>query len=95
MHFHRTISESFSVLSGTVQFSNGEKWFDGSAGGFVHIPVGGLHAFRNESGEPASMLLLFVPGADREGYFEGLVDLGKMSGEERVEFFIRHDNIFV
>ena len=95
MHFHRSFSESFFVLSGTVQFSNGEKWFDGSAGDFVYIPVGGLHAFRNESGQPASMLLLFVPGADREGYFEGLADLGKMSAEERAEFFVRHDNNFV
>lgn len=95
MHFHRRFSESFFVLSGTVQFSDGKKWFDGNAGDFVYVPVGGLHAFRNESGEAASLLLLFVPGAAREGYFEGLADLGKMSAEERVEFFMRHDNNFV
>jgi hypothetical protein len=27
---------------------------------------GGLHGFRNESGEQASMLILFPPGAARE-----------------------------
>jgi mannose-6-phosphate isomerase-like protein (cupin superfamily) len=94
LHFHRTFSESFYVLSGRVRFSDGEKWFDGVAGDFVYIPAGGLHAFRNESGEPASMLLLFVPGASREGYFEGLSKLGQMSESERREFFISHDNLF-
>ena len=34
-----------------------------------------MHGFRNESGEPASMLMLFAPGAPREAYFEGLVEL--------------------
>ena len=29
-----------------------------------------MHGFRNESGEPASMLILFTPGAPREDYFE-------------------------
>lgn len=94
MHFHRTLSESFYVLSGTVQFSDGERWMDGNPGDFVYIPAGGLHAFRNESGEPASMLLLFVPGAPREGYFEGLGRLSEMSDTERAEFFVRHDNLF-
>lgn len=95
MHFHRTFSESFYVLSGTVQFSDGERWIDGNPGDFIYIPAGGLHAFRNQSGEPASILLLFVPGASREGYFEGLAKLGEMSDAERQEFFIKHDNLFV
>ena len=85
-HFHRTISESFFVLSGTV------KLFD-------YVPEGGLHGFRNESGEPASLLILFAPGAPREAYFEGLVELAegrwKPSHEELQAFFEEHDNIYV
>jgi hypothetical protein len=61
----------------------------------VHVPEGGIHAFRNESGEAASMLLHFAPGAPREGYFEGLIDLGDASEEERAEFFIRHDTFWL
>ncbi|GAA4604850.1 cupin domain-containing protein [Actinoallomurus liliacearum] len=92
-HFHRSISESFYILSGTVRIYNGERWIDTVPGDFVHVPAGGIHAFRNESGEPASMLLHFSPGAPREGYFEGLAEgLGKLSDEERLEFFLRHDN---
>ena len=40
-------------------------------------PIGGVHGFRNESGEPASMLLLFTPGAPREDYFETLADAAR------------------
>ena len=94
-HFHRTISESFFVLSGTVRLYDGEQWVDATAGDFLFVPEGGLHAFRNDSGEPASMLILFAPGAPREGYFEGLRELGAASEEERGEFFLRHDTYWV
>ncbi|WP_084962617.1 cupin domain-containing protein [Thermoactinospora rubra] len=91
-HFHRTISESFYVLEGTVKIYNGESWLECHPGDFVHVPIGGVHGFRNESGAPASMLLHFSPGAPREGYFEGLPDLASLSDEEKAEFFLRHDN---
>ena len=95
-HFHKTISESFFVLSGTVRLYDGERWIDGTRGDFFHVPPGGIHGFRNVPGEPAaSMLLLFTPGAPREEYFETLNELarGKELGErERAEFFLRHDN---
>jgi mannose-6-phosphate isomerase-like protein (cupin superfamily) len=98
-HFHRTISESFFVLSGTVGLFNGERWTHARAGDFLFVPEGGLHAFRNESGEPASMLILFAPGASREGYFEGLVEMAatgrQLSAEEWTEFCLRHDTYWV
>ncbi len=93
-HFHRTISESFYVLSGTMRLFDGARWIDATAGDFLFVPEGGIHAFRNASGAPASMLILFAPGAPREDYFEttartaaGLV----MTDEEKAAFFIRHD----
>jgi mannose-6-phosphate isomerase-like protein (cupin superfamily) len=94
-HFHKSISESFYILTGTVRIYDGKRWIDTYPGDFVHVPEGGIHAFRNESGEPASMLLHFAPGAPREGYFEGLSELGKLSDEEKAEFFIRHDTYWV
>ena len=90
-HFHKTISDSFFILSGTVRLYDGKRWIDATAGDFLFVPEGGVHAFRNESGEPASMLLLFAPGAPREEYFEGLAGLGDLSEEEKAEFFLRHD----
>lgn len=98
-HFHRTLSESFFILSGTVGLYNGEAWTDAVAGDFLYVPEGGLHGFRNTSNEPASMLILFAPGAPREPYFEGLADrvLGKrtFTPEQFQEFCDAHDNYFV
>jgi mannose-6-phosphate isomerase-like protein (cupin superfamily) len=93
-HFHRTISESFFILSGTLRLFDGQRWIDGNAGDFLHVAHGGLHAFGNESGAPVSMLMLFVPGAPREDYFENLPALASMSPEERLAFFIKHDSYF-
>ncbi|MEV8512543.1 cupin domain-containing protein [Dactylosporangium sp. NPDC051484] len=72
--FHRLISESFFILSGSVRIYDGRRWIDTEPGDFVYVPEGGVHAFRNESGAPAEILLHFAPGAPREAYFEGLPD---------------------
>ncbi|MGI8334871.1 cupin domain-containing protein [Actinomadura scrupuli] len=97
-HFHKTISESFFILSGSVRIYDGTRWIDTAPGDFVHVPEGGIHGFRNESGEPASMLLHFAPGAPREGYFEGLAEFavsGRPSDEELAEFYLRHDTYWL
>ena len=98
-HFHRTITESFYVLEGTVRLYNGRTWVEATPGDFHFVPAGGIHAFRNESGAPATMLLLFTPGAPREAYFEGLAELatsGRQLGpEEMTEFLRRHDQYMV
>lgn len=94
-HFHRTMSESFYILSGTVKVYNGEEWTEAQVGDFLHVPPGGIHAFSNESGAPASMLIHFAPGTPREPYFEGLDRLAEMSDEEKAAFFVAHDNIYL
>lgn len=98
-HFHRTISESFYVLEGSVRIHTGDRWIDTGPGDFVFVPPGGIHGFRNESGAPASMLILFAPGAPREGYFEGLAALAnggdRPTEDELAEFYLRHDNHWV
>jgi len=97
-HFHRSISEAFYVLSGTIRLYDGATWMDGHPGDFLFVPEGGIHAFRNESGAPASMLILFAPGADREDYFETLDRVGRglvLNDEERSAFFLRHDTFWV
>lgn len=94
-HFHRTMSEAFFVLSGTVRLYDGNDWIDGHANDFLYVPPGGIHGFRNESDAPTSLLMLFAPGAPREHYFEGLAQLGEMTDDERREWFIKNDNHFV
>ena len=93
-HFHRTISESFFVLSGTIRLYDGRDWIDGRPGDFLFVPEGGIRAFRNESVQPAAMLILFAPGAPREKYFETTARLSHglvLSDEEKAAFYLRHD----
>src|SRR4051794_26868536 len=60
-HFHRSITESFYVLEGTVRLYDGARWLTAHGGDYLHVPEGGLHGFRG--GGRARMLLLFTPGA--------------------------------
>ena len=98
-HFHRSITESFFVLTGSVRLHDGRGWRDAGPGDFMHVPPGGVHGFRNESGEPASLLILFAPGAPREAYFEGLVAMAEgrwnPSHEELQAFLEEHDNLYI
>jgi mannose-6-phosphate isomerase-like protein (cupin superfamily) len=94
-HFHRAMSEAFFVLSGTIELFDGTEWKTGAANDFLYVPPGGIHGFRNVADEPASILMLFSPGAPREHYFEGLAQLGELTDDERQEWFIKNDNFFV
>ena len=97
-HFHRTMSESFFVVSGRVELYDGKQWVDAGPGDFVHVPEGGVHGFRNQSAEPVSMLILFAPGAPREGYFEAIAERAAgrhFTDAEWTALCERHDNYFV
>ena len=81
-----------------MRLYDGNRWVDATAGDFLFVPEGGVHAFKNESGEEASMLLLFAPGAPREGYFEMLAEWAQgrtMTAEEKAEFFAYHDTYWL
>ena len=94
-HFHRTFSESFYILAGSVRLYDGTRWVDTAAGDFLHVPRGGVHAFRNDGDDPASMLILFAPGAPRERYFRELAEQVAsgltLTEAQRREFMARHD----
>lgn len=65
------MSESFFVLSGSMRMHDGRDWVDASAGDYLYVPPGGVHGFRNESQEPASILILFTPGAPAKAISKG------------------------
>jgi len=94
-HFHRTLTESFYVLEGSVAIFDGEHWIDTEPGDWIHVPEGGVHGFKNRSGSPAAMLIHFSPGAPREEYFERVGDMRDRSEQERRAFFEKHDNHWV
>lgn len=94
-HFHTTFSESFFVTAGTVRLFDGERWINATQGEFVYVPARGIHAFSNDSGAPASMLILFAPGPPREQYFTELAEIRSsgrvLTDEEWLELWARHD----
>lgn len=98
-HFHRGYAETFYVLSGTVRLYDGNRWFDANPGDLLYVPPGGIHAFRNESGAPAAMLIILTPGADREAYFAELAAIAaeqrELTDEEWADLMSRHDNVMV
>jgi mannose-6-phosphate isomerase-like protein (cupin superfamily) len=94
-HFHRAVSEAFYIVLGTLSIFDGADWLNAGPGDFLYVPIGSLHGFRNQSNEAVALLNLFVPGADREGYFEGLAGLALLSDAERLAFFHAHDSYFV
>ncbi|MCU1601135.1 MAG: hypothetical protein JWO22_1844 [Frankiales bacterium] len=66
-------------------------------GDFALVAEGGIHGLRNASEAPASMLILFTPGAPREDCFETLVDKARtssMTDEDWAAFFLRHDTFW-
>ena len=66
-----------------MKLYDGNDWTDGRAHDFLYVPPGGIHGFRNEADEPASVLMLFAPGAPRDAYFDGFGALADMTDDER------------
>ena len=98
-HIHRTFSESFYMLEGRVRFYDGREWVEATAGDFLYVPKGGIHAFSADSDKPASMLILFAPGRARERFFREMEEI-RASGRELTdrqwtELYARHDQYMV
>jgi len=98
-HFHRTFSEAFYILEGTVRLYDGARWVHANGGDFIYVPEGGVHAFGNDTDADASMLILFAPGVARERYFEELAEIGasgrRLTPGEWTELYARHDQYMV
>jgi quercetin dioxygenase-like cupin family protein len=94
-HFHKRFSESFYVMEGIVRLFNGESWIEAAKGDFLYVPQGGIHAFSNDSGAPARMLILFAPAPPREKYFEELAAIRSsglsLTDEDWIALWARHD----
>jgi quercetin dioxygenase-like cupin family protein len=61
-HSHEANDEIFYVIEGTADIRAGEEWHRLSAGGFIRIPAGVVHDFRNATDSRAGLLNVFIPG---------------------------------
>ena len=69
-HIHRREDETFYVLEGEITFQVGDESRVAKSGTFVHMPIGNLHAFKNQTNQPAKMLISFAPAGLEEMFFE-------------------------
>ncbi len=76
-HIHRREDETFYVLEGEITFQIGDERRVAKSGAFVHMPIGNLHAFKNETNQPAKMLIPFAPAGLEEMFFEVGKDLAE------------------
>lgn len=56
LHYHRELTESFYVLSGTLWLRAGDREINAAAGAFVLVPPGTLHSFANRTDAPVKFL---------------------------------------
>lgn len=98
-HLHRTFSESFYIVAGTVRVYDGSRWVNAKPGDFLHVPEGAAHGYHNDTDGPAEMLVLFAPGAPREAYFRELAEIGAagrtLTDAEWADLWARHDQYSV
>ncbi len=69
-HVHQREEESFYVLDGEITFQIGEHKHVARAGTFANMPVGTPHSFKNETGEPARMIISVAPAGLEQMFFE-------------------------
>jgi quercetin dioxygenase-like cupin family protein len=68
-HIQHEDDEAFLVLDGTFEIVLGEAAAQYTAGDYVFVPRGTVHAFRNAGTAPARMLIVNSPGGLHERFF--------------------------
>jgi quercetin dioxygenase-like cupin family protein len=69
-HVHSREEEGFYILEGEITFGIGDERIVARAGTFANLPVGTPHSFRNESRQPARMLITVAPAGLDQMFFE-------------------------
>jgi quercetin dioxygenase-like cupin family protein len=69
-HVHSREEEGFHILEGEITLQAGGERIVATAGMFVNIPIGLPHSFKNESTEPARMLILVAPAGLENMFLE-------------------------
>ncbi|HBN76154.1 MAG TPA: cupin domain-containing protein [Planctomycetaceae bacterium] len=78
-HVHSREEESFYILEGEITFQIGEERVVATIGMFANMPVGTPHSFKNESSQPAKMLISIAPAGLEKMFFEFGVPLSEGS----------------
>lgn len=69
-HVHSREEEGFYILEGEITFQIGGERVVATAGMFANMPVGVPHSFKNESTQPAKMVITVAPAGLEKMFFE-------------------------
>jgi quercetin dioxygenase-like cupin family protein len=69
-HVHSREEEGFYILEGEITFLVGDERLVAGPGVFANMPVGTPHTFKNESNQPARMLISVAPAGLEQMFFE-------------------------
>ncbi len=92
-HVHRSGSETFYVVDGTLEMLAGAKTIKAVAGTCVHVPAGAVHTFSNPGPGPVRFLQIVSPGSLLTMIEEvsTLVDADIQERDQIAAVFRRHD----
>ena len=74
-HVHSREEESFYVLEGEITFHVAGERLVAQAGMFANMPIGVPHSFKNDSGQPARMIISVAPAGLEQMFFDVGVEL--------------------
>ena len=61
-HVHSGTDESFYLISGELEFLDGDRTFTARSGDFIFVPRGNRHRFTNTGLHTTKLLFMFTPG---------------------------------
>jgi len=67
---HPGDDETFYVLDGVFEFLIGGETVIATAGRFVPVPNGAIHAFKNVGETPGRLLIINSPGKSHDAFFQ-------------------------
>lgn len=70
-HTHVDQEETFYLLSGELEFLDGDRIFTATTGDVVHVPRKVRHRFKNVGLHTARMLFIYTPGGSEGLFVEG------------------------
>lgn len=98
LHYHKIMTEIFTVLQGEFSFSTSTKEYLLHPNDTIIIPPFVAHGF-NAKLPDSSVQFIFTDITDREGFFQGLAKISNgesvLSKEELEAFYNRYDQYFV
>lgn len=74
-HYHEDADEAFYVTAGRLGVMSGDTWTSLEPGGYMNVPCGTVHSFRNEGADDVKAITCFEPQGFERFFLEYGVDV--------------------